>query len=69
MITHYTQEQVTRTGNQWTIGNIVKVGFLRLRVVSVRSVHDGLPDIYTLASLDGTKAYEFVPHNALTRIS
>ena len=51
----------------WTLGSVVKVGFLSLRVVGCRSVKDGLPDIYTLGSLDGTRRYEFVPYNGLTR--
>lgn len=68
MIRHYTQENVTRTGNQWTVGNTVKVGFLKLRVLGMRAEKDALPDIYTLESLDGTKRYEFIPHNGLTRI-
>lgn len=69
MIQHYTQEQVTLTGNQWQVGNVVKVGFLKLRVVSVKAVKDSLPDIYTLTNLDGTRTYEFIPHNGLTRIA
>ena len=67
MIRHDTQKQ-TRTGNTWTVGNIVKVGFLRLRVVGAMAEYDGLPDIYTLESLDGLKKYEFIPHNGLTRV-
>lgn len=60
---------ITRTRQDWSIGQTVKVGFLSLRVVSVRAEYDGLPDIYTLASLDGTKRYEFIPHNGLSRLS
>lgn len=55
--------------NKWEVGNTVSVGFVRLVVEGVRSVADGLPDIYTLRSLDGSKSYEFIPHNGLTRIS
>lgn len=68
MIRHYTQERVTKTGNQWTVGNTVKVGFLRLVVLGVDAVTDGMPDIYTLASPDGSRRYEFIPHHGLTRI-
>jgi hypothetical protein len=53
----------------WTIGSIVKIGFLQLKIVGVKSIVDGLPDIYQLTSLDGTKAYEFIPHNGLHRIN
>jgi len=59
---------ITNTKQDWTPGAIVKVGFLKLRVISVEAVIDGLPDIYTLESLDGRKHYEFIPHNGLTRI-
>jgi len=44
------------------------VGFLSLRVLSARAEYDGMPDIYTLESLNGAKRYEFIPHNGLTRI-
>jgi hypothetical protein len=60
---------VTKTGNCWQAGQVVKVGFLKLRVLSARAHRDGLPDIYSLESLDGTKKYEFIPHNGLTRIA
>jgi hypothetical protein len=60
---------ITKTKQDWAIGNQVKVGFLTLKVLAVKSIKDGLPDIYSLCSLDGTKTYEFIPHNGLTRIS
>ena len=59
----------TKSGNEWIPGSVVKVGFLSLRVVDCRAVKDGMPDIYTLVSLDGSKSYEFIPHNGLTRIN
>ncbi len=59
----------TRAKNKdWSIGAVVRVGFLPLRVVAVRAEKDYLPDIYTLESLDGTKRYEFIPHNGLHRL-
>jgi hypothetical protein len=57
-----------RSKQSWQVGAVVKVGFLSLRVVGVKAVYDGMPDIYTLASLDGLRAYEFIPHHGLTRI-
>jgi len=60
---------IKNTTQKWSIGNIVKVGFLKLQVLSARSEKDYLPDIYTLASIDGAKIYEFIPHNGLTRIN
>ena len=59
---------ITNSKQDWTPGAIVKVGFLKLRVISCEAVIDGLPDIYTLESLDGRKHYEFIPHNGLSRI-
>lgn len=59
----------TKAGNKWEVGNIVKVGFMQLRILGARAEKDYLPDIYTLESLDGTKKYEFIPHNGLSRIN
>jgi hypothetical protein len=60
---------ITFTTQDWSVGSTVKVGFLKLKVMGVRAVYDGMPDIYDMESLDGTKQYEFIPHNGLTRIS
>jgi hypothetical protein len=51
----------------WSIGSWVKVGFLKLKVLEVKAVYDGMPDIYTLESSTGKK-YEFIPHNGLFKI-
>jgi len=59
---------ITKTKQDWSIGSIVKVGFLTLRVMAVRAEYDFMPDIYTLESLDSSKQYEFIPHNGLSRI-
>lgn len=59
---------VNHTRQNWSVGSVVKVGFLSLRVLGVEAVKDGLPDIYTMESLDGTKRYEFIPHNGLRRL-
>jgi len=59
---------ITKTKQNWNIGCVVKVGFLTLKVTGIEQVKDNLPDIYKLESLDGTKSYEFIPHNGLTRI-
>jgi hypothetical protein len=60
---------ITKTKQNWQIGAVVKVGFLKLRIISARAEYDGLPDIYTLESIDGSKKYEFIPHNGLNRIN
>lgn len=59
---------IRNSKQQWVIGNTVRVGFLSLRVKSMRAEYDGLPDIYTLESIDGSRLYEFIPHNGLVRI-
>lgn len=60
---------IKNSKQNWSIGQTVKVGFLSLRVLSVRDEYDSLPDIYTLESLCGKRTYEFIPHNGLTRIN
>lgn len=71
---------IRNTRQNWTVGEVVKVGFMKLRVLSVEAVKDGLPDIYTLESVNATpdgqrgqaqfsrRLYQFIPHNGLTRI-
>jgi hypothetical protein len=56
---------IKHSKQEWKVGNIVKVGWLTLQVVGIRSIKDSLPDIYDLVSLDGFKEYEFIPHNGL----
>ena len=58
---------ITNSKQDWSIGAIVRVGFLELRVLSVEEVYDSMPvlHIYTLESLDGRKRYEFTPHSRL----
>ena len=60
---------IRNSKQDWRPGSIVKVGFLKLRIIRVRAVYDGLPDIYSLESLDSRAQYEFIPHNGLTRIA
>jgi hypothetical protein len=60
---------IRNTQQHWTHGATVRVGFLTLRVVGVRAIVDGKPDVYTLTSLDGTRRYEFTPHWGLERLA
>lgn len=56
----------------WEKGQIVKVGFLQLKVsgkINTDNRDNWKPDGYILTSLDGTKEYEFIPHNGLHRIN
>lgn len=58
-----------RRRQDWTPGNVVRVGFLTLRVLGYQQIYDGMPDVYTLTNLEGDRYYEFIPHNGLSRIS
>lgn len=60
---------IKNSKQEWKIGNVVKVGFMQLRVIGARAEYDFLPDIYSLESIDGTKKYEFIPHNGLQRVA
>lgn len=57
-----------RSKQNWSIGALVKVGFLSLRVKGIQAIKDGKPDVYSLESIDGLRQYEFIPHNGLMRI-
>lgn len=53
----------------WEVGEMVKVGFLTLRVTSKEATPgDYAPDAYYLTDKTGTKTYRFVPHNGLERV-
>jgi hypothetical protein len=59
---------ITRSKQDWTIGQTVKVGFMSLKVVATQSTPgDYRPDIYHLESAKGVK-YEFTPHFGLQRV-
>ena len=60
---------ITKSKQTWNINSIVNVGFLTLKVTRIEAIRDSLPDIYYLESLNGTKQYQFIPHNGLTRIN
>ena len=54
----------------WSIGEVVKVGFLRLRVLAkVATPGNYLPDQYALTDASGQRFYRFIPHNGLTRFA
>jgi hypothetical protein len=57
----------SKAGNTWEVGEIVKVGFLKLKVLAkVPTPGDYMPDAYALGSATGS-IYRFVPHNGLTK--
>lgn len=60
------------TKQSWEVGEIVKVGFLTLRVErKIPTPGDFMPDAYQLRGLGDNhhRKYEFVPHNGLTRLN
>ena len=53
----------------WSVGETVKVGFLRLRVLAkVATPGNYLPDQYAMTNADGSRFYRFIPHNGLVRV-
>lgn len=52
----------------WNCGDTVKVGLKTLKVLSVESVRNGLPSIYHLSSIDGSKDYEFIVNRGLRKL-
>lgn len=57
---------ITKSKQAWEIGEMVKVGFMSLRVMEKQTTPgDYMPDAYVLANKDATKFYRFVPHNGL----
>jgi hypothetical protein len=60
---------ITKSKQCWEVGEMVKVGFLTLRVTGKEATPgDYMPDAYMLTDKTGTKNYRFVPHNGLERI-
>lgn len=58
---------ITKSKQCWEVGEIVKVGFMQLRVLAkVPTPGDYAPDAYALGSAKGG-IYRFVPHNGLTK--
>lgn len=57
-----------KSKQDWSIGSMVKVGFMVLKVLEVKAVKDYLPDIYTLENPKTGKRYEFIPHNGLSAL-
>ena len=61
---------ITKTKQNWTAGQTVKVGFLSLIVkAAIATPGDFLPDAYLLSNAAGSQLYKFVPHNGLEKIN
>jgi hypothetical protein len=59
---------MNRQKQNWAVGETVKVGFLKLRVLAkVATPGNWLPDQYAMTDATGQRFYRFVPHNGLTR--
>ena len=59
---------IQRTAQDWSVGSVVRVGFLRLLVIGGPEKVVGEQDRYRLESMDGTREYEFQPHCGLVRV-
>lgn len=61
---------ITKTKQQWTPGQAVKVGFLSLTVIQcIPTPGDYAPDAYLLVNAAQTQLYKFVPHNGVEKIT
>lgn len=59
---------IRNTKQNWTVGSVVKVGFLTLVVTAIiPTPGDGAPDEYRLVNTKGVQ-YSFVPHHGLVRL-
>ena len=57
---------ITKTKQVWAVGEMVKVGFMKLRVMATQATPgDYMPDAYILANASADKFDRFVPHNGL----
>jgi hypothetical protein len=64
------RNMITRTKQNWTSGQTVKVGFLALVVVQcIPTPGDYAPDAYLLVNQAQTQLYRFVPHNGVEKIT
>lgn len=55
---------ITKSKQDWVIGETVKVGFMLLRVLAgpIPTPGNYHADEYALENLNGTKFYRFTPH-------
>lgn len=63
---------INRSKQAWEVGEVVKVGFLELRVTAKQPTPgDYAPDAYLLCGLgkNENRKYRFVPHNGIERLN
>ena len=57
---------ITTSKQIWAVGEMVKVGFMSLRVMATQATPgDYKPDAYVLANAKADKFYRFVPHHGI----
>lgn len=60
---------ITRSRQNWALGSIVRVGFLRLRVIAaIATPANHRPDEYGLENEAGDRFYRFTPHHGVVRV-
>lgn len=62
---------IRHSSQSWEVGEVVKVGFLQLRVTAKEATPgDYKPDAYILVGLgaNASRRYRFVPHNGIERL-
>lgn len=59
----------TKARQNWNIGQIVNIGFVKGLVVKekIATPGDYRPDLYVLWQPSSNRFYRFVPHNGITR--
>ncbi len=69
MTNRYNTFKRSATKQNWQIGEMVNVGFLKNLMVVAKEPTPGdyMPDAYHLVARNGAK-YRFVPHNGIERI-
>lgn len=61
---------ITKSKQVWEVGEVVKVGFMQLRVLAkVATPGNWMPDQYALTNVKGDRFYRFVPHNGCERVA
>ena len=59
---------IYNSSQTWEVGETVKVGFMKLRVLAkIPTPGDYAPDAYALTNADGSRFYRFVPHKGCER--
>ena len=59
---------ISKSKQNWEIGQTVKVGFMTLTVLATKAIKDFLPDYYLLEGKNGS-LYAFVPYNGISKIT